>query len=146
MRTGQFSKDQLRQIDVEIRKFLKVTLNLVGPASKASNHYIYGASDAGCLGIPCLEDEHDVVLVDSAFKLLTSRDPRVSRILSGSCDAPFHRGRSNGNSVWSSARNASRRLGVSWACPEWGQIFASFREQLINPSDRRNVQRTIKLP
>ncbi|KAG8176180.1 hypothetical protein JTE90_019630 [Oedothorax gibbosus] len=79
MRTGQFSKDQLRQVDNEIRKFLKVTLNLVGPASVACNHYIYGASDAGCLGIPCLEDEHDVVLVDSAFKLLSSRDRRVCR-------------------------------------------------------------------
>ncbi|KAG8175542.1 hypothetical protein JTE90_026261 [Oedothorax gibbosus] len=32
MRTGQFSKDQLRQVDNEVRKFLKVTLNLVGPA------------------------------------------------------------------------------------------------------------------
>ncbi|KAG8175940.1 hypothetical protein JTE90_026924 [Oedothorax gibbosus] len=32
MKTGQFSKDQLRQVDNEVRKFLKVTLNLVGPA------------------------------------------------------------------------------------------------------------------
>ncbi|KAG8179227.1 hypothetical protein JTE90_004055 [Oedothorax gibbosus] len=174
MRTGQFSKNQLHQVDMEIRKFIKVTLNLVGPASNASNHYIYGATDAGCLGIPCLEDEHDVVLLDSAFKLLTSRDPRVSRIawadlasqiefrtaspdaqtvaspaevemfLSGSCDAPFHRGKSNGKYVWSSARDASKRLGVSWTCPEWGQISASFQEQLIKPSNRRMVQRTIK--
>ncbi|KAG8180531.1 hypothetical protein JTE90_018151 [Oedothorax gibbosus] len=174
MRTGQFSKEQLHQIDDEVRKFVKVTLNLVGPASAASNHYIYGASDAGCLGLPCLEDEHDVVLVDSAFKLLTSRDPRVRNIawsdladqieartstfdsrpdatpgqveafLSGSCDPPFHRGRSNISSTWSAARNASRRLAVTWSCPEWGSISATFQENTLQPADRRMLQRSIK--
>ncbi|KAG8184378.1 hypothetical protein JTE90_006781 [Oedothorax gibbosus] len=174
MRTGEYSKEQLRQIDVEVRKFVKVTLNLVGPASSASNHYLYGASDAGCLGLPCLEDEHDVVLVDSAFKLLTSRDPRVRHIawmdladqiqartathdsrpeatpadvaafLSGSCDAPFHRGRSDLSSVWSAARNASRRLGVSWSCPEWSLISISYQEKTIQPPDRRILQKSIK--
>ncbi|KAG8171475.1 hypothetical protein JTE90_003315 [Oedothorax gibbosus] len=174
MRTGQFSKEQLHQIDDEVRKFVKVTLNLVGPASAASNHYIYGASDAGCLGLPCLEDEHDVVLVDSAFKLLTSRDPRVRNIawsdladqieartssfnsrpdatpgqveafLSGSCDPPFHRGRSDLSSTWSAARNASRRLAVTWSCPEWGSISATFQEKTLQPADRRMLQRSIK--
>ncbi|KAG8179209.1 hypothetical protein JTE90_004037 [Oedothorax gibbosus] len=178
MRTGQFSKEQLHQIDDEVRKFVKVTLNLVGPASAASNHYIYGASDAGCLGLPCLEEEHDVVLVDSAFKLLTSRGPRVRNIawsdladqieartylaalsfesqpdatpaqveafLSGSCDPPFHRGRSNLSSTWSAARNAYRRLAVAWSCPEWGSISATFQEKTLQPADRRMLQRSIK--
>ncbi|KAG8175404.1 hypothetical protein JTE90_002798 [Oedothorax gibbosus] len=167
MRTGEFSKEQLRQIDVKVSKFVKVTLNLVGPASAASNHYLYGASDADCLGLPCLEDELDGILVDSAFKLLTSRDPHVRRIawsnladqiqawtasLDSRPDAKpaqveaflSDRGRSNLSFTWSAARNASRRLAVFWSCPEWGFISATFQEKTPQPADRRMLQRSIK--
>lgn len=174
MRTKEFSKEQLQTIDSEIKKFIKVTLNLVGPAASASNDYIYGATEAGCLGIPCLADEHDIICVDSAFKLLSSQDPAVRRIawenlssqisslistcdqpttitppltalfLSGSLEPPFHRGQSNYSSVWTFARAASRRLGSTWTIPEWGDISLSFQSLSLGPGDRRRIQKSLK--
>ncbi|GFY73422.1 retrovirus-related Pol polyprotein from type-1 retrotransposable element R2 [Trichonephila inaurata madagascariensis] len=44
----------------------------------ASNHYIYGNRKLGGCGVPSAAEDSDFYLVDSAFKLLTSRDENVT--------------------------------------------------------------------
>ncbi|KAE9528637.1 hypothetical protein AGLY_012212 [Aphis glycines] len=138
LRMGTFQKTDWKEVDKIIRPEIKSTLNL---PQEASNEYIYGSSRRGCYGIALLAEDADIVAVDSAFKLLTSTDGRVAReahdhardsacrrigrestpfevgsYLSGSCEGAFMESRDTGvASVWSRARNASGRLGVTWS-------------------------------
>ncbi|GIY13593.1 uncharacterized protein CDAR_567271 [Caerostris darwini] len=71
MRTGQFKKTDWEKVDRMLRKELKATLSVPEPAA---NEYIYGHRKHGCLGVPIVAEEADLNLIDTAFKLLISRD------------------------------------------------------------------------
>ncbi|GFS37521.1 retrovirus-related Pol polyprotein from type-1 retrotransposable element R2, partial [Trichonephila inaurata madagascariensis] len=75
MLTGQLGKTDWSEVDVAARKKIKSILSL--PTS-ASNHYIYGNRKLGGCGVPSAAEDSYFYLVDSAFKVLTSRDEDVS--------------------------------------------------------------------
>ncbi|GIX76395.1 retrovirus-related Pol polyprotein from type-1 retrotransposable element R2 [Caerostris extrusa] len=60
-----------------LHKEIKTTLSL--PES-AANEYLYGHRKYGCAGIPIAAEESDLNVIDSAFKLLTSRDDRLREL------------------------------------------------------------------
>jgi len=137
-RLGTFPKTDWAKVDRILRPELKTTLNL---PQEASGEYLYGSTKRGCCGIRVLAEDSDIAAVDSGFKLVTSPDPRVSEdaaehvkevtrqrickdpsipevaaYLSGEDEGVFRDARVVGvNSVWSRARNASKRLGVNWS-------------------------------
>lgn len=74
---GSFKKKDLSEVDNFFRASIKRTCHL--PAD-ASNNYVYGAASLGLLGVPILAEESDTTLIDSAFKLLTSKDPAIFKI------------------------------------------------------------------
>lgn len=53
-----------------MRRLIKQTLNIT---PRAADDYLYGDSQKGLLGIPLCYEDADIALIDSAFKLLTSR-------------------------------------------------------------------------
>ncbi|GBN32849.1 hypothetical protein AVEN_14021-1 [Araneus ventricosus] len=71
MRTNQYLKKDYDKIDRAVRKGIKDTLNL---PRQAANAFLYGSSKMGCCAIPIAAEEMDLNLIDTAFKLLTSRD------------------------------------------------------------------------
>lgn len=73
LRQNVWTKGELKKVDEELRPEIKRTLNLPREAIP----YLYGAKKEGCCGIPLLSDDADVSLIDSAFKLLSSKDPIV---------------------------------------------------------------------
>ena len=136
MRMGSLRKADWSRLDKSLRGLLKSTLNV---PMRAANGYLYGSSSAGCCNIPLAAEESDIFLADAAFKLLTSRDPRIaglaskhleetvsgrlsrpilpadlSRFLSGCQDGEFRGTTSRGRNVWTCARSASYRLGLRW--------------------------------
>ncbi|GIY85225.1 retrovirus-related Pol polyprotein from type-1 retrotransposable element R2 [Caerostris extrusa] len=60
-----------------IRKEIKTTLSI---PDGAANEYIYGHRKHGCMGIPIASEESDLNLVDTAFKLLTSKDEHLQKL------------------------------------------------------------------
>ncbi|XP_054722327.1 uncharacterized protein LOC129232113 [Uloborus diversus] len=119
-----------------MRKLVKKTLNL--PES-AANEYLYGSTQAGCCAIPMTADDSDTFLVDTAFKLLSSRDPatadlarnhlshtisrriqrtpsstEVNEYLSGGMEGDLETSPNELRNTWTLARQASRRLGIRW--------------------------------
>ncbi|GIY31147.1 reverse transcriptase domain-containing protein [Caerostris darwini] len=80
MRTGQFKKTDWERADKMLRKEIKATLSVPEPAA---NEYIYGHRKHGCLGVPIAAEESDLNLIDSAFKLLTSRDESLRELAVG---------------------------------------------------------------
>lgn len=74
MRTCQFSKENQQAIDRVLWPQIKEVLGL---PSRASNSYLYGSPDDGFLGIPLAGFDSDVAKIDSAFKLLMSKDDEV---------------------------------------------------------------------
>ncbi|GIY62518.1 retrovirus-related Pol polyprotein from type-2 retrotransposable element R2DM [Caerostris darwini] len=77
MRTGQFKKTEWKQVDRMLRKELKTTLSI---PDGAANEYLYGHRKHGCIGIPIASEESDLNLMDTAFKLLTSKDEFVQQL------------------------------------------------------------------
>ncbi|GIY32326.1 reverse transcriptase domain-containing protein [Caerostris darwini] len=137
MRTAQFKKTDWERIDRMLRKEIKHTLSI---PENAANEYLYGHRKHGCMGIPIAAEESDLNIIDSAFKLLTSRDerlreiavshlsetvrPRVKRppsdqdlgdYLTGDIEGPFATSSNKLSNIWTIARCASRRLNVEWA-------------------------------
>ncbi|GIY79110.1 retrovirus-related Pol polyprotein from type-1 retrotransposable element R2, partial [Caerostris darwini] len=136
MRTAQFPKEDWARVDKVLKKDIKDTLNL---PIEASNEYIYGQRRLGCCGIPIAAEESDINLVDTAFKLLTSRDDicareafsslvstvqkrlgrlpdddTLSAFLSGEVEGEFSTTSNRYSNTWTVARVASRRLGITW--------------------------------
>jgi len=123
---------------------------------------------SGCCGIPNLAEDADITAIDSAFKLLTSRNGRVVRdasehvrsvtsrricraptntevgdYLSGHNEGPFRENRGSGvTSVWSRARNASGRLATSWSLD--GPPSVNHAGTTLRAKQRREVMRTIR--
>ncbi|KAG8175565.1 hypothetical protein JTE90_018858 [Oedothorax gibbosus] len=77
MRTEQLSKGDMKVVDDFIRPLIKDTLYV---DESAANEYIYGSSKMGLLGIPRLADEVDIMMIDNAFKLLSSKDIRIHEL------------------------------------------------------------------
>lgn len=149
MRSQKFPKAVYNQIDAFMAPLLKLTLSL---PENASNDYLYGSSGMGLIGIPKLADEHDVTLIDNAYKLLTSRDegirslawddllhqigsrygldcpsPQdVERFLGGVMDEEALRTSNLYASTWTAARSGTRRFStrcpLAWRCREIGEI------------------------
>jgi len=137
-RLGTFPKTGLARVDKEI----KATLYL---PQEASGEYIYGSTKRGCCGIRLLAEDSDIAAVDNGFKLISSPDLRVAGdaaehvkevtgwrisndyinprglLLPVRCGrGVFREARGTGvSSVWSRARNASKRLESSgrWKVP-----------------------------
>lgn len=56
---------------------IKATLNL---PQEASNEFLHGSTKQGCCcGLTLLAEDSDITAIDSAFKLLTSPDGRVTQ-------------------------------------------------------------------
>ena len=71
LRVNKFNKCDWKKIDAVIKSLVKKTFNL---PSNAANEYLYGLREGGMCGIPLISEDSDIACVDSAFKLLTSRD------------------------------------------------------------------------
>ncbi|GBN17407.1 hypothetical protein AVEN_61823-1 [Araneus ventricosus] len=71
MRTNQYLKKDYDKIDRAVRKGIKYTLNL---PRQAANAFLYGSRKMGCCAIPIAAEEMDLNLIDTASKILTSRD------------------------------------------------------------------------
>lgn len=136
LRRNIWTKGDLKKIDDVLRPEIKKTLNV---PNEASNAYIYGPRSEGCCGIPLLNDEADVFSIDSAFKLLSSKDPivlelarssvqvtvrdrlkrlvdyaDVAKFLSGNDGDDFAGTSNQYSNSWTTARKASRRISVKW--------------------------------
>ncbi|GBM82725.1 Retrovirus-related Pol polyprotein from type-2 retrotransposable element R2DM, partial [Araneus ventricosus] len=137
MRTAQYEKKHFDAIDNAIRKEIKKILYL--PVT-ASNKFIYGSRKMGCLAIPIAAEESDLNRIDTAFKLLSSRDDLtrekalkqlkdtvrfrgrrfptdedIGKFLSGEHLDEFLPRSNRFSSIWNMALESSRRLKVSWS-------------------------------
>lgn len=74
MRMGEYSKTEWETLDTALRPAFKETLYV---PVRASNDYLYGSSSAGSCAIPLASEDSDIFRIETAFKLLTSRDPRI---------------------------------------------------------------------
>ncbi|GIY48849.1 retrovirus-related Pol polyprotein from type-2 retrotransposable element R2DM [Caerostris darwini] len=158
MRTAQFKKTDWEKIDRMLRKEIKNTLSL---PENAANEYLYGHRKHGCMGIPIAAEESDLNVIDSAFKLLTSRDERlreialthlsqtvrprvkrtptdqdISNYLSGEIDGSFSTSSNKYANTWTIARCASRRLNVEWVFEDNVPRFI-FQDLILKPQQRR---------
>ncbi|GBO25818.1 Retrovirus-related Pol polyprotein from type-1 retrotransposable element R2, partial [Araneus ventricosus] len=168
IRTGQFKKEDWTLLDDAVRHAVKEVLFL---PENASNEYIYGHVRSGCVGLPIAAEESDLNRIDSAFKLLTSKDSLLSDLalkhltnsvssrmqkvnitdedlanfMSGDLDIDENdRPHSNPYSnVWTVARVASRRLKAEWLFNE-GIPQIKFKDIIIKSSARRKVLFSIR--
>ncbi|GIY87961.1 retrovirus-related Pol polyprotein from type-2 retrotransposable element R2DM, partial [Caerostris darwini] len=165
MRTAQFPKEDWARVDKVLRKDIKDTLNL---PVEASNEYLYGQRRLGCCGIPIAAEESDMNLVDTAFKLLTSRDDicareafaslvstvhkrlrrepdddSLSAFLSGDVEGEFATTSNRYSNTWTVARVASRRLGITWTFED-SVPSISFADLTLKPNSRRKILHSIR--
>lgn len=128
-----FQKTQWQELDLALRPLIKDTLGL---SQDACVEYLYGDSSIGLFGIPVTADDCDIAKVDTAFKLLTSPDKKVSDTAWDDLIATVEARQTNPasfedianylskyemefpssgyHSVWTSARDASGRLNINW--------------------------------
>lgn len=71
-RTIRFAKTTLNTLDESLRPLLK---KLFGLPQRAGNPFLYGPFKKGSAGLPLLAEEADIFAIDTAFKILTSKDP-----------------------------------------------------------------------
>ncbi|GFT35983.1 reverse transcriptase domain-containing protein [Trichonephila clavipes] len=157
----------------KLREFKNKTLlakkelkNLLSLPSNASNHYLYGSRKLDdCCGFPSAAADSDFYLIDSAFKLLTSKDKEVAlqalgqlnrtvkyRIerdptdgdlgsyMSGSMEGSFADSTNQLSNTWTLARNASRRQMVTWSFKE-GSPSITFGDECLTATKRRKVMK-----
>ncbi|GFU36402.1 retrovirus-related Pol polyprotein from type-1 retrotransposable element R2 [Trichonephila clavipes] len=86
MRTAQIDKTGWSQVDAAVTKEIKEILSL---PERASNHYLQADRSAGGCGVPSAAADCDFYLVDTAFKLLTSRDEHVQLAALGQLTRTF---------------------------------------------------------
>jgi hypothetical protein len=168
MRMGTLPKGDWTRLDKELRGGLKATLNL---PVRATNFYLYGSSDAGCCNIPLTAESSDIFLADGAFKLLTSKDPRIAslasrhlegtvsgrlsrpvskpdleRFLSGCQDDEFCETSAPARNVWTRARQASSRLSIRWTFSRTCASLPSVERagSVVSPSQRFRFAATIR--
>lgn len=160
MRTNQFQKQDWTRLDLALKPLIKQTLGL---PSCASNEYLYGDTESGLFGIPRTVDDCDIARVDTAFKLLTSPDPRVCEnawadlvqvvktrarrenlgviedYLSN-CDFDGRSG--DCSSIWSYARHASGTLNIRWNTSTAPDISITIGDNTI--TNRRTIFRDVR--
>lgn len=165
MRAGTVGKVEWARLDDALRPLIKRTLYLPG---NASNDYVYGSAAAGAAGVPMAAELSDACRVDGAFKLLSSADAGVRDMalravtavvtrrlrrpasagdieayLTGETEGDFRATATQLQSVWTEARKASRRLGVTWELLEGGARISCGNVSL-SPKDRTKVLRTLR--
>ncbi|GIY16919.1 retrovirus-related Pol polyprotein from type-2 retrotransposable element R2DM [Caerostris extrusa] len=133
MRTAQFPKGDWARIDKAILKEVKNTLNL---PTEVSNEYFIGQKKLVCCGLPIAAEDSYINLIDTAFKLLSSRDEMCYCLSSvyhtqkdledclmiksfltscqGNIGGDFSTTSNKFSTTWTVARVASRGLGVQW--------------------------------
>ena len=79
LRLGLLPKAPLHDLDAALRWRVKGLLNI---PNSATGGYLYGPTSAGCVGLTCLADEADILMVSASAQLLRSRDPRVAELAS----------------------------------------------------------------
>ncbi|XP_054720781.1 uncharacterized protein LOC129230408 [Uloborus diversus] len=161
MRTSQFAKSDWAELDKHIRPLIKKTLNI---PKNAANEYFLGPSERGLFGIPVSAEDSDISHIDSAFKLLTSKDPivkelawdevkkaahhrfpsndhldSISKLLSGE---PANLTSNKISSNWTRARAASTRLHVKWNISESGDVSITVGDKTI--FQRRAIFKTLR--
>ena len=77
LRLGLLPKAPLRDLDAALRWRVKGLLNL---PNSATCGYLYGLTSAGCVGLTCLADETNILMVSASAQLLRPRDPRVAEL------------------------------------------------------------------
>ncbi|UYV63981.1 hypothetical protein LAZ67_2006243 [Cordylochernes scorpioides] len=140
LRGSPIHKTAFREVDLLIKRLGKKWLGL---PQRASNEVLYIPPSKGGAGMVPFGDRTDLAKIQHAFRLLTSPDSETSALaksllkrvaerklgrpaleedlaayLSGKLDGDFARDGGDITSLWSDARNASRRLskriGVQW--------------------------------
>ncbi|GBN09065.1 Retrovirus-related Pol polyprotein from type-1 retrotransposable element R2 [Araneus ventricosus] len=133
MRNAQFDKEKWAEIDAMIRPEIKNTLGL---PERACNDYLYASRKVGAVGLPIAAEDADLHRIDTAFKLLTSKDPHVAELAlaellktvkfrlrkpspSDSDLGDFMTGEAraaqfDNSNLWTCARRASARQGIRW--------------------------------
>ncbi|GBN09067.1 Retrovirus-related Pol polyprotein from type-1 retrotransposable element R2 [Araneus ventricosus] len=162
MRTSQFAKKHWDAIDKALRNGIKKTLSL---PERASNDYLYGHRKYGCYAIPILSEECELNRIDSAFKLLTSKDTRIATMafehlssvvkarmrkssvtdedLEAYLSSTFNDNDNAYSNTWTCARIASSRLGVYWQFEE-GVPKLKMEDLSIQASERKKVLFSIR--
>ncbi|GBN57980.1 hypothetical protein AVEN_151106-1 [Araneus ventricosus] len=148
-----------------MRKFIKIILNL---PEIASNKYLYGSRKLGCMGMPIAAEESDLNLIDSAFKVLTSRDEitaknaledlcsvcrfrnqrnatddDLAKFMSGERIGDFVPQANRHSNIWTLARAASRRLGVEWSFENKAPTI-HYEDLSLQSNSRRRIMFTIR--
>lgn len=164
LRTGILTKTDWKKLDAFIRPMIKTTLNL---PPRASNDSIYGARTQGCLGIPLVAEDCDIVTVDGAFKLLTSPDPvtrslaarhlsttigdrighhpspdEEAEYLSASQEGVFAVTTNRQSNIWTRTRIASRHLSCQWQLTPEPRIKRN--ETTLHSRQRHMICNTIR--
>ncbi|GFR13725.1 retrovirus-related Pol polyprotein from type-1 retrotransposable element R2 [Trichonephila clavata] len=162
MRTAQIGKTSWTEVDVAARQELK---NILSLPTNASNQYLHGNRKLGGCGIPSAAEDSDFYLVDSAFKLLTSKDEdvalqalgqltrtvrhRVRRqptdgdmgsYMSGCMDDEFAESTNRLTNTWTLARQASKRAQVTWTFTE-GLPSLTIADDCLTATKSRGVMK-----
>ena len=162
-RTWQLRKTDWERFDKAMKPLIKKTLSL---PPRAANEYLYGSSTAGSLAIPLAAEDSDIFLVDSAFKLLTSRDAALKDITQSDVqdiaarrtgrnpsmpDACVYLSKGEMNNrggdhqtLWSRARDASGRLQVKWSTDGDDTPRVTTNNITLDCTSRRKIASTIR--
>ncbi|XP_030406028.1 uncharacterized protein LOC115645479 [Gopherus evgoodei] len=176
LRGSAVAKVPLNKADNVIRQLVKKWLSL---PQRASNELVYIAHRHGGANVPRMGDLCDIAVITHAFRLLTCPDAVVKKVattalcsatakridraasgqdmatfLSGSMDDDFARDRGDIASLWTRARNATRRLGKRLGCRwvwsedrrELGVLipWTETEDTVISPGARGTLERSLK--
>ncbi|KAF6212109.1 hypothetical protein GE061_012629 [Apolygus lucorum] len=163
MRNGKILKKDWDQFDQVIRAEVKRTLYV---PQEASNDYLYGPRFEGLMGIPIASEESDLALIDSGFKLLTSRDVALTCLAKQELQAevtsraPTHNTYRDAmdylsgatsirhvgvSSPWSRCRAASRRNNVSWSADNNTETpTIHLGDTIVSPSNRSKLLKSLR--
>lgn len=166
MRMGQFLKGDWEKLDNALRPLIKSILHI---PIRATNHYLYGSTRGGAVGIPMCQEECDLFAVDTTYKLLTSPDPivraaaeldlnktihhRLSRpatredqvnYLSGYNEGEWRLGTNPHKNFWTQGRTASTRLALKWFSSENAICIRITDTNIVTPKRRKAVASSIR--
>ncbi|XP_064462369.1 uncharacterized protein LOC135372840 [Ornithodoros turicata] len=134
----------------------------------ATNDYLYGSKNSGACAIPLAAELSDLSRIDSAFKLLTSKDEEVKILacnalesttegrlrrkaterdiedfLSGENEGEFRAPASGLRNIWTEARKASRRLQITWEFTD-KEPYLTCGSSSVTALQRRRVIATLR--
>ncbi|XP_064462359.1 uncharacterized protein LOC135372830 [Ornithodoros turicata] len=157
---GVVGKTEWQNLNSKLRPLIKKTLYL---PTGATNDYIHGSRVAGACDIPVAPELSDLCRMDSAFKLLTSKDAEIQEMartaaqrtvegrlrrpatsrdiadyLSGNGEGDFRAPATQLRSVWTEARKASQRMEVTWELQDEGP-YITCGEVSLSPTQRKRL-------